>query len=56
MEETSKEDSEDQRKKKTIWTYQIIISKPSKSNKSVGYEQIFKPWLYSFIVIGLWGK
>ncbi len=28
----------------------------SKSNKSVGYEQIPRPWLYNFVIIGLWGK
>jgi hypothetical protein len=27
----------------------------SKFNKSIGYEQILKPWLYNFIVTRLWG-
>jgi hypothetical protein len=57
MEETSDEDSEEKREIKTIGTDQIIILKnPSKFDKSIVYEQIPRPWLYNFIIIGLWGR
>jgi hypothetical protein len=36
------------------WLNTSIKKNPSKSNKSTGYEQILRPWLYNFIVTKLW--
>ncbi len=57
MEETCDENSENHRETQTIGIDHIVILEFFLIKLiSQRYEQIPRPWLYNFIIIGLWGK
>ncbi len=58
MEEKYDENLEGQKKNRDNWDWSdsSIKRNPNKYDKLAGYEQIPRPWLYSFTIIRLWGR